>query len=79
MSEGKGKWQEYSGGYNDMLAQRGDDPVKEKTANKAINKKANKPKEKSNSNESKLSFNQQHARKTLLEEIERLEFEITKL
>ena len=78
-SEGNGIWQEYAGGYSDMLAQRGSAPKaeskKSKPKSKAKPKQEAKPKETSN----KLSPKQQHALKTLTKEIERLEFEIEKL
>ena len=78
-SEGHGIWQEYAGGYSDMLAQRGSAPKaesqKSKPKSKAKPKQEAKPKETSN----KLSPKQQHALKTLPKEIERLEFEIEKL
>ena len=78
-SEGNGIWQEYAGGYSDMLAQRGSAPKAEqqkaKPKSKAKPKQEVKPKEASN----KLSAKQQHALKTLPKEIERLEFEIEKL
>ena len=35
MSEGKGVWREYAGGYSDMLAQRGEGVTKRKAAEKA--------------------------------------------
>jgi ATP-binding cassette subfamily F protein uup len=78
-SEGNGIWNEYAGGYSDMLAQRGSAPktetLKAKPKSKAKPKQESKPKEASN----KLSPKQQHALKTLPKEIERLEFEIEKL
>jgi ATP-binding cassette subfamily F protein uup len=78
-SEGNGIWNEYAGGYSDMLAQRGSAPktetLKAKPKSKAKPKQEAKTKEASN----KLSPKQQHALKTLPKEIERLEFEIEKL
>lgn len=79
-SEGNGIWQEYAGGYSDMLAQRGSAPKadvkkpKQKVKAKP-QQKSDVPKEASN----KLTPKQQHALKTLPKEIERLEFEIEKL
>lgn len=76
-SDGDGNWQDYPGGYSDMLTQRGKRP--EKTAGgKSKSRKANKlaavPK-----NKPKLSFNQQHALKTLPQEMEKLGTSITTL
>ena len=78
-SEGNGIWNEYAGGYSDMLAQRGSAPktetLKAKPKSKAKPRQESKPKDTSN----KLTPKQQHALKTLPKEIERLEFEIEKL
>ena len=77
-SKGDGIWTEYAGGYSDMLAQCGNtpkpEPQKPKSKQKAKPKSA-EPKD----NSDKLTFKQQHALKTLPKEIERLEFEISKL
>ena len=78
-SSGDGVWHEYAGGYSDMVSQRGP----QRTAVTANNKKP-KPKrqpkpEKTKSATNKLTFKQEHALKTLPDEIERLEFEIGKL
>lgn len=86
VSEGNGKWNEYAGGYSDMLAQRGSAPGaatkppsgKEKPKSKPA-AKAQKAKTRDGENSDKLSFKQEHALKTLPGEIERLEFEIGKL
>lgn len=82
VSEGKGKWSEYAGGYSDMHALRsnGDQvqPAETKSRNKAPKKPATKTAREENT-QSKLSFKQQHALQTLPKEIERLEFEIGKL
>jgi len=79
VSEGKGRWNEYAGGYSDMLAQRGAAPIKEAKQRKTKTK--TKPKSAAVKKESttKLSFKQQHALENLPDEIERLEFEIAKL
>lgn len=79
-SEGNGIWQEYAGGYSDMLAQRGSAPKAE--TKKPKQKARTKPQQKSDApkeNSNKLTPKQQHALKTLPKEIERLEFEIEKL
>jgi ATP-binding cassette subfamily F protein uup len=78
-SEGEGRWQEYAGGYTDMLAQRGErlDTASPKEKPKAVLATANaapspKPKK-------KLSFAEQHALKTLPVRIEKLTAELKKL
>ncbi|MTH97445.1 ABC-F family ATP-binding cassette domain-containing protein [Roseibium sp. RKSG952] len=83
VSEGNGVWQEYAGGYSDMLAQRGEG-VTARKAQKQPPKKANgtaaqtrapaKPAPKS-----KLSFTQQHLLKTLPDTIADLEKKLAKL
>ena len=80
VSEGNGIWNEYAGGYSDMIAQRGDAPGSDVKKPKPKTKTPSKPKpDTSNNNDEKLSFKQQHALKALPKEIERLEFEISKL
>lgn len=82
VSEGKGEWKEYAGGYSDMISQRGAAPVPEEKL-RPSKKAKSQPARQTDSDEKtldmKLSFKQQHALKTLPEEIERLEFEIGKL
>lgn len=82
VSEGNGKWNEYAGGYSDMLAQRGTSPVSGGKPPQSQTGK-NKPKSPTESTKpaktDKLGFKQQHALETLPKEIERLEFEIGKL
>jgi ATP-binding cassette subfamily F protein uup len=74
--EGNGKWQEYAGGYSDMLLQRAapDEPAKPKTATRA----AALPQTTATS-ATKLSFKQLHELKQLTATIETLQAEITKL
>lgn len=69
-SDGDGLWQDYPGGYSDMLTQRGRRPEK-KPQGRSKSGKASKPAGVARS-AAKLSFNQQHALKTLPAEIERL-------
>lgn len=74
-SDGDGHWQDYPGGYSDMLAQRGKRPGKQggtKSKSRKANKLAGVPK-----NKPKLSFNQQHALKTLPGDIEELGVKIS--
>ena len=74
--EGKGKWIEYAGGYSDMLAQRGSDlpprssgsPSPARNGGPARTKPDPRPVERA-----RLSFNQQHALKTLPDTIAQLE------
>ncbi|MEM7695063.1 MAG: ATP-binding cassette domain-containing protein [Pseudomonadota bacterium] len=78
VSQGNGHWQDYPGGYSDMLTQGGPDlaainapppaPQKPKTA---------KPKPKPS--RAKLSFREKHDLETLPATIDKLEAEITKL
>jgi ATP-binding cassette subfamily F protein uup len=78
-SEGEGRWQEYAGGYTDMLVQRGErppaTPAKEQpkpASAPSATTAAPKPKK-------KLSFAEQHALKTLPVRIEKLTAELKKL
>ncbi|MBO6758716.1 MAG: ABC-F family ATP-binding cassette domain-containing protein [Roseibium sp.] len=85
VSEENGRWQEYAGGYTDMLAQRGEGVAA---------RKADKPapkKDKSDANDiggvnakpaakkPALTFTQQHLLKTLPDTIEKLEARLEKL
>jgi ATP-binding cassette subfamily F protein uup len=80
VSEGKGRWVEYAGGYSDMVAQRGRGveakvrgPVEARTtaARPAAPAAAKSAK--------KLSFHDQHALKTLPARMQALEKEIARL
>ncbi|MEH6727012.1 MAG: ATP-binding cassette domain-containing protein [Hyphomicrobiales bacterium] len=74
-SDGDGHWQDYPGGYSDMLTQRGKQPGKQggsKSKSRKANKLAGVPK-----NKPKLSFKHQHALKTLPGEIEELGVKIS--
>ncbi len=75
VAEGEGRWREFAGGYSDMVAQRGAGvgakPASERAAAKpksaaALAEKEAKPKR-------KLSFNEQHALKTLPARIDALQ------
>ncbi len=76
-SEGDGNWQDYPGGYSDMLTQRGKRP-ENKPQGKSKSRKANKLSSAAKTR-AKLSFNQQHALKTLPAEIDRLGTKIAAL
>jgi ATP-binding cassette subfamily F protein uup len=81
VSEGEGRWQEYAGGYSDMLAQRGEGvTAKPAAAQKRPAVREAAPREPSAASETKrkLTFAQAHALKTLPERIEKLEAEIAR-
>ncbi|CAL76944.1 ABC transporter with duplicated ATPase domains [Bradyrhizobium sp. ORS 278] len=77
--EGNGKWQEYAGGYSDMLVQRGAD-LKREHAKAAEEKKETKPATAAPASapKRKLSFNEKHALETLPKTIAKLQAEIAK-
>ncbi|CCD93002.1 ABC transporter with duplicated ATPase domains [Bradyrhizobium sp. ORS 375] len=77
--EGNGKWQEYAGGYSDMLVQRGAD-LKREHAKAAEEKKETKPAAAAPTSapKRKLSFNEKHALETLPKTIAKLQAEIAK-
>ncbi|MGJ4950198.1 ABC-F family ATP-binding cassette domain-containing protein [Bradyrhizobium sp. HKCCYLS20291] len=77
--EGNGKWQEYAGGYSDMLVQRGAD-LKREHAKAAEEKKEAKPAAAATTSapKRKLSFNEKHALETLPKTIAKLQGEIAK-
>ncbi|MEQ9172820.1 MAG: ATP-binding cassette domain-containing protein [Rhodospirillales bacterium] len=76
--EGEGQWREYPGGYSDMLAQRGEAPLRDKpkkdkgsAKTAAAPSSPGAPKEKR-----KLSFKDSHALKILPDRMAKLEEEI---
>jgi ATP-binding cassette subfamily F protein uup len=79
VSEGEGSWQEYAGGYSDMLAQRGRG-VEAKAA-AVVERAAAKPAAAAPAPAAKrkLSFKQQHALQSLPERMEALQGEIAQL
>ena len=82
MFEGQGKWQEYAGGYSDMLAQRGEGVKARKSEEKkAATSKAPPPPSNSTGpkNRAKLSFKDKYALDTLPGEIEALDARIKAL
>jgi ABC transport system ATP-binding/permease protein len=80
MSEGKGRWVEYAGGYSDMLAQRGAG-VTAKTAPPAREAKSQTrdPPANPQATARKLSFKDRHALETLPAHIAAIERDMTKL
>ncbi len=78
--EGNGRWNEYAGGYSDMLAQRGADIASTKTARPAAAKEAKAASTESASKpKKKLSFNDKHALDNLPKQIAKLEAQIKTL
>ncbi len=78
VAEGGGVWTEYAGGYADMLAQRGKG-VEGKTTAKAERGRERAGPAIRAAAKRKLSFNDQHALKTLPRTIEKLDAEIARL
>ena len=78
ISDGDGNWTEYAGGYADMVAQRGRGVGTSEEARKPAKKPAPKPQAAPPTPErrKKLSFKQQHALKTLPDQIAKLQGEI---
>ena len=79
--EGQGRWVEYAGGYTDMLAQRGADLARERTAAPAreIKPKETKSAAPASSRKRKLNFNEKHLIETLPKTIAGLHAEIVAL
>jgi ATP-binding cassette subfamily F protein uup len=78
MSEGEGRWQEYAGGYTDMLAQRGAGVAAREVARAARAEGAPAAKTPAATSR-KLSFKEQHALNTLPATMQRLGQEIAVL
>jgi ATP-binding cassette subfamily F protein uup len=77
-SEGEGRWQEYAGGYTDMLVQRGP-AIAAASAVTPKEKPAAQPVVTTPKPKKKLSFAEQHALKTLPGRIEKLTAELRRL
>ena len=79
--EGNGRWQEYAGGYSDMLAQRGEDLKALARESKAATPKQPKAASAREPKPSKrrLSFHEKHALDTLPKTISTLESKISTL
>jgi ATP-binding cassette subfamily F protein uup len=74
--EGNGRWLEYAGGYTDMLAQRGSDVSLKEPSTTSGSRDAKPAPRRASTNplqQRRLSFNQQHALRTLPDTIARLE------
>ena len=80
-AEGGGKWQEYAGGYTDMIAQRGVGVEARKASEGKRLEQTRQPTsaEPAPKAKVKLSFKDKHALETLPSRIEQLEGEIAKL
>ncbi|MEN0041213.1 MAG: ATP-binding cassette domain-containing protein, partial [Pseudomonadota bacterium] len=80
--EGNGKWQEYAGGYSDMVSQRGsadfsikqNEAAKPSSAFEPVKQSVASPKQ-----SAKMSFKDKHALETLPADIEELEGNIAKV
>lgn len=79
ISEGNGAWTTYAGGYADMVALRGFGVSKSKTIPLLKSKSVKIVPQTPSIKKKKLSFNQQHALKTLPEKMAALETEMAQL
>ena len=80
MHEGEGQWQEYAGGYSDMLTQRGAGVEARKVRAEAKAKQEPAPQvAKITKPKSKLSFNEKYALETLPAKMAALKAELAKL
>ncbi len=85
ISDGDGRWQEYAGGYSDMIAQRGEGVRAKAAQNKAAKSLAaaepagSKAAITASSSKRKMTFNDKHALETLPKTIDALRAEIVKL
>ncbi|BCJ90905.1 ATP-binding protein [Terrihabitans soli] len=79
VSEGQGVWTEYAGGYTDMLAQRGKGVEAKGAAKQDRARERSEPAPARAAAKKKLSFNDQHALKTLPQKIAKLDAEIARL
>jgi ATP-binding cassette subfamily F protein uup len=80
VAEGDGVWNEYAGGYSDMVAQRGFGVATPETETKAPSRSAPRPALAPIApGKAKLSFKQKHALETLPREMKKLDAEIGRL
>ena len=79
--EQNGKWLSYPGGYSDMVSQRGYGvrDADAGLAKKAVRTKSDDKPQPSKTSKAKLSYKQEHALKTLPDEIAKLERDMEKL
>ena len=78
VSEGQGRWQEYAGGYSDMIIQQGFKPSVEKQPQSPKSAKS-KVTPSNPDQKRKLSYKEKYALENLPAQIESLEGEIEKL
>jgi ABC transport system ATP-binding/permease protein len=78
MHEGEGQWQEYAGGYSDMIAQRGQGVAARKTEKRARERSAPIP-SMMIAPKRKLSFKEKHALDRLPSQIDALQLELAQL
>jgi ATP-binding cassette subfamily F protein uup len=67
--EGKGRWNEYAGGYSDMLAQRGSDLTREAQPKRDDRKEDTRAAAKADAPKRRMTFKDKHALETLPGEI----------
>ena len=67
--EGRGKWNEYAGGYSDMLAQRGSDLTREAQPKKDVRKDDTRTPSQTDGPKRRMTFKDKHALETLPREI----------
>jgi len=79
VAEGDGRWQEYAGGYSDMVAQRGRGVEAKRLEATPAREAATKPTAVAVDPKRKLTFRQQHALETLPATLAKLEQEIATL
>jgi ATP-binding cassette subfamily F protein uup len=78
--EGEGRWQDYAGGYSDMVAQRGHGVrARDDAARKSAPAPSAKPAAAATASRKKLSFKDQHELDTLPAKMRKLEAEAAKL
>jgi ATP-binding cassette subfamily F protein uup len=76
MAEGEGRWQDYAGGYSDMLAQRGEGVAARSAAKAPRESAAPRAASAAPAPARKMSFKDQHALTTLPATMEKLQKEI---